>query len=233
MSGHLRVQSIFGPTIQGEGPVIGRRTVFVRLGGCDYRCSWCDTPYAVLPKYRRTWKPTTVEAILASCLSLAGKPGLITLSGGNPANQDLQHLLAQGHADGWDFSMETQGSVARRWFAALDHLILSPKPPSSGMKTDWDALARCVEYGPAERTYFKVVVADEGDLEYAREVERRFLPSPIYLQALNPNPSGDNPIPDHLGRMRWLMERVAEEGWDDAVVLPQMHVLAWGNAADV
>jgi hypothetical protein len=39
-------------TIQGEGPVIGRPTVFVRTGGCDYRCTRCDTPYAVLPEYR-------------------------------------------------------------------------------------------------------------------------------------------------------------------------------------
>ena len=40
---------MFGPTVQGEGPYAGRVCHFLRLGGCDYRCSWCDTPYAVDP----------------------------------------------------------------------------------------------------------------------------------------------------------------------------------------
>ena len=49
----VRVSEIFGPTVQGEGPLIGKPTVFVRTGGCDYRCNWCDTLYAVLPKHSK------------------------------------------------------------------------------------------------------------------------------------------------------------------------------------
>ena len=45
----MRVVEVFGPTVQGEGPYAGRVCHFLRLGGCDYRCSWCDTPYAVDP----------------------------------------------------------------------------------------------------------------------------------------------------------------------------------------
>jgi 7-carboxy-7-deazaguanine synthase len=59
MKERIRISEIFGPTIQGEGPLIGRPTVFVRTGGCDYRCSWCDTLYAVLPEYRDEWKLMT------------------------------------------------------------------------------------------------------------------------------------------------------------------------------
>ena len=55
MTKRIRISEIFGPTIQGEGPLIGRPTVFVRTGGCDYRCAWCDTLYAVLPEYRDDW----------------------------------------------------------------------------------------------------------------------------------------------------------------------------------
>src|SRR6202046_1496627 len=51
----IRISEIFGPTVQGEGPLIGRPTVFVRTAGCDYRCAWCDTLYAVLPAYHRQW----------------------------------------------------------------------------------------------------------------------------------------------------------------------------------
>src|SRR5947209_8352955 len=43
------VIEIFGPTIQGEGAEAGLATHFLRVGGCDYRCSWCDTMYAVDP----------------------------------------------------------------------------------------------------------------------------------------------------------------------------------------
>ena len=41
----LVVSEIFGPTIQGEGQYAGQLVAFIRLGGCNLACSWCDTPY--------------------------------------------------------------------------------------------------------------------------------------------------------------------------------------------
>ena len=61
----IRISEIFGPTVQGEGALIGKPTVFVRTGGCDFRCSWCDTLHAVLPAHRHDWSPMTPEEILA------------------------------------------------------------------------------------------------------------------------------------------------------------------------
>src|SRR5262249_776223 len=58
----IRVSEIFGPTIQGEGVLIGLPTVFVRSGGCDYRCSWCDSMHAVDTRFRADWRPMSVEA---------------------------------------------------------------------------------------------------------------------------------------------------------------------------
>lgn len=43
MAKAIPVLEIFGPTIQGEGMVIGQKTMFVRTAGCDYSCSWCDS----------------------------------------------------------------------------------------------------------------------------------------------------------------------------------------------
>ena len=40
------VSEVFGPTLQGEGPHAGRPCHFIRLGGCNLSCSWCDTPYS-------------------------------------------------------------------------------------------------------------------------------------------------------------------------------------------
>ena len=41
----IPVIEIFGPTIQGEGMVVGQKTMFVRTAGCDYSCSWCDSSF--------------------------------------------------------------------------------------------------------------------------------------------------------------------------------------------
>src|SRR5689334_14548897 len=89
----ILISEIFGPTIQGEGALIGKPTVFVRTGSCDYRCSWCDTLYAVLPEYKSDWRSMTTEEIFAEVQCLSGhKPILVTLSGGNPAIQPLGDL---------------------------------------------------------------------------------------------------------------------------------------------
>jgi 7-carboxy-7-deazaguanine synthase len=124
----LRISEIFGPTVQGEGALIGKPTVFVRTGGCDFRCSWCDTLHAVLPAYRHDWTPMTPEEILARVGELTGGvPVLITLSGGNPAIQPIGRLIALGKERNHRFAMETQGSVADVCFAELDWLVLSPQ----------------------------------------------------------------------------------------------------------
>ena len=134
----LRIAEIFGPTIQGEGAVIGVPTVFVRAGGCDYRCSWCDSLHAVDSKYRHDWTRMSAQDIVAKVEQLSGgEPLTISLSGGNPAIQDFSSLISLGKDRGYGFAMETQGSVAQDWFRELSMLILSPKPPSSGETVDW------------------------------------------------------------------------------------------------
>ncbi len=84
VSGTISVSEIFGPTVQGEGAVIGKPTVFVRTGGCDYRCSWCDSKFAVLPEFRTTWRRMFPEDVLSEIKKLSSRPILVTLSGGNP-----------------------------------------------------------------------------------------------------------------------------------------------------
>jgi 7-carboxy-7-deazaguanine synthase len=243
MSQRIRISEIFGPTIQGEGPLIGRPTVFVRTAGCDYRCSWCDTLYAVLPEYRDEWSAMTASEILTRVNGLVGnQPVLISLSGGNPALQPLDDLISLAHQSGHSLAMETQGSLAQPWFAKLDWLILSPKPPSSGMETDWAALDGCVETaGPGTHCILKIVVFDEADYAYGRGVASRYPDIKIYVQVGNPAPlhaikkvmpeAAD--IDDLMERFRWLAGRIVADRWFDATVLPQLHVLAWGNKRGV
>src|SRR5262249_11749352 len=149
---------------QGEGPLIGRPTVFVRTGGCDFRCRWCDTSYAVLPEHRSEWTPMQPAEILSCVDTLAGhQPVLITLSGGNPALQPLGPFVKLARARGHTFAMETQGSLDQPWFAELDWLVLSPKPPSSEMTVDWQAVKACVAAaGESTQCALKIVVFDDA-----------------------------------------------------------------------
>ncbi len=239
--GKISISEIFGPTVQGEGAVIGKPTVFVRTGGCDYRCSWCDSKFAVLPEYRNTWKRMAPEEIFTEIRQLSPRPILVTLSGGNPALQPLGLLIKIGKREGYSFTIETQGTLARDWFGELDHLTLSPKPPSSGMETDWEKLARCVAAGGSEtETVIKVVVFDDRDYAYAKDVGRRFPEVPMYLQVGNDAPPGPAPsdetepnIGKLMERYEWLVGKVIADGWNEATVLPQLHTLVWGNKRGV
>lgn len=226
----MRVAEIFGPTIQGEGTQIGTPTLFVRFGGCDFRCVWCDTLYAVLPAHKATWHPMEASAIVDALRACAPPPYLVTLSGGNPALYDLTDLLACGHAAGYTFALETQGSKSPAWLAHLDALTLSPKPPSSGMIFDADALQSCLNTFGGRATV-KIVVFDEVDFEFARQVFSHCTRVDKVVQVGNPEVREDATLARHalLDAYGALCARVLREGWHDVRVLPQLHTLTWGN----
>lgn len=237
----IAISEIFGPTIQGEGALIGVPTVFVRTGGCDFRCSWCDTLYAVEPRFRADWQPMAASAILAEVNRLSGgRPILVTLSGGNPALQPLAELLRLGHELGHTFAMETQGSKAQAWFGMLDHLTLSPKPPSSGMAFNRERFEACLAAaGAGTQLSLKLVIADEADYRWARALADDYPQLPLYLQPCNPapatpeQPERETDLQDLNARLRWLVDRVTGDRWYRARVLPQLHVLIWNNERGV
>ncbi|EKD39069.1 MAG: hypothetical protein ACD_75C00518G0005, partial [uncultured bacterium] len=212
---------------------------FVRTGGCDYRCTWCDTPHAVKSTFRSEWRAMSAEEILAMVRTLAGpEPLLISLSGGNPALQPLGELLALGKAAGYAFAMETQGSVVKEWFAGLDILTLSPKPPSSGMTADRQQLQACLDGAAMASVSLKFVIADETDYFFARQVAAWFPQLPVYLQPCNPLSAEDldrEPvdIEKNCAQLRWIIGRVVADAWYSVRVLPQLHVLLWGNKRGV
>ena len=237
----ISISEIFGPTIQGEGALIGRPTVFVRTGGCDFRCDFCDTLYAVLPQHKSDWMKMEAPAILAEIERLSGgAPITVTLSGGNPALQPLGELLKIGRARGHRFALETQASRAPDWLGELDYLVLSPKPPSSKMEFSEAALARCLEVANGSATCqtqisIKVVVFDEADFQFARRVNQLHPDVPFYLSVGNDSvmtgAQADNAALTR--QLEWLLERCAQEKWFDVTLTPQLHVLLWGNKRGV
>ena len=237
----IAVSEIFGPTIQGEGALIGVPTVFVRTGGCDFRCSWCDTLYAVEPRFRADWQSLSAEAILARVNQLSGdQPILVTLSGGNPALQPLDQLLHLGHQQGHRFAMETQGSRAQVWFEQLDHLTLSPKPPSSGMPFRRKRFEACLAAAGANtQVSLKLVIADEPDYQWARTLAEAYPQLPLYLQPCNTapatpeQPERETDLAALNAQLRWLVERITADRWYRPRLLPQLHVLIWNNERGV
>ena len=235
----IKISEIFGPTIQGEGALIGQPTVFVRTGGCDYRCLWCDTMHAVASKFRADWTPMTYQDIFARVRELSGDtPLMVSLSGGNPAIQNLKPLIDLGHGQGYRFMLETQGSVVQDWFADLDVLTLSPKPPSSEMETDWDNLDECVQAALAKNDVqieivFKIVIFDEDDFSYFNKCLSKYSQFKFFVQPGNHQVDGDADQDALMARMRWLVERVNAEKLYQVSVLPQLHVMLWGNEKGV
>lgn len=173
--------------------------------------------------------------ILTEIKALSGNtPLMVSLSGGNPAIQPLGDLITMGQSDGYQFALETQGSIAQGWFNDLDVLTLSPKPPSSGEDTDWDKLTQCIHTaGDQTKISLKIVVFDEADYIYARTVSDKHPDLPIYLQPGNHQTDGTADMDGLYTRLRWLADRVAHDQWFTARVLPQLHVMMWGNERGV
>lgn len=230
----IYISEIFGPTIQGEGQLIGKPTVFVRVGGCDYRCSWCDSQYAVKSQYRETWSQMSQPAIFEEIKKLTdGQPILVTLSGGNPAIYDFDELIRIGNAEGFTFAMETQGSIVKPYFKQLDYLTVSPKPPSAHVIPDpiqlRDTLA--AHHSP----HLKIVIANEADYRFAKRIHAKYPDIPMTLQPCNLNHTPDSTANLEAldNQLKWLIERTQQDHWYQVTLLPQLHVMLWNNERGV
>ncbi|MFM9276495.1 7-carboxy-7-deazaguanine synthase QueE [Paenibacillus jiagnxiensis] len=239
----IPVLEIFGPTVQGEGMVIGRKTMFVRTAGCDYRCSWCDSAFTWDGSAKDQIRRLSAEDIWQELQDLGGSRfSHVTISGGNPALlPQLAALVELLRGQGITTAVETQGSRWQDWLLDIDEVTISPKPPSSGMNTDWDVLDEMVHrLSVRPHPYavsLKVVIFDETDLEYARSVHERYPDQELYLQTGNPDVHSldtEGQAASLLVRYEWLINRVMEDDkLNDVRVLPQLHTLVWGNKRGV
>jgi 7-carboxy-7-deazaguanine synthase len=239
----LPILEIFGPTIQGEGMVVGMKTMFVRTAGCDYSCSWCDSAFTWDGSARDDIRQMTAEEIWTELKALGGNNfSFVTISGGNPALlRNLDSLIDLLKEKQITIGIETQGSRWQDWFLKIDELTISPKPPSSTMETNFEILDSIFinldENQFENNVSLKVVIFDEADLEYARMVHKRYEGIPFYLQVGNDDiTNGNNQELIHklLNKYEWLVNRVVEDSQlNNVKVLPQLHALLWGNKRGV
>lgn len=239
----MPVMEIFGPTIQGEGMVVGQKTMFVRTAGCDYSCSWCDSSFTWDGSGKNDINMMTAEEIWAELKKLGGSRfSFVTISGGNPALlKNLDSLIAVLKENKIKIGLETQGSRWQDWFLEIDELTISPKPPSSKMETDFSVLDSIVKRlegnDPGKNVSLKVVIFDEADYEYAKGVHLRYPNIPFFLQVGNDDlTTTDNQelVSRLLCKYEWLIDKVMDdEEFTDVKVLPQLHTYLWGNKRGV
>lgn len=234
----IPVLEVFGPTIQGEGRVIGRKTMFVRTAGCDYRCSWCDSAFTWDGSAKEDIQLMSAEEIYNKLREIGGDNfNHVTISGGNPALikgiQDLVDLFEEHHIQ---TALETQGSKFQPWMTQIDDLTISPKPPSSNMKPNLDILDSVIEQCVPESLNLKVVIFDEDDFEFAKMIHHCYPTIPFYLQVGNPylDDDVDNHTAKLLQRYEQLVDRVmTSSDMNNVYVLPQLHTLLWSNMKGV
>src|SRR3954470_13790708 len=109
----MRISEIFY-SIQGEGKLAGVPSVFVRVSGCNLRCTWCDTPYASWDAATETARDLTPLQVAMEVERLAGpaKSPYVVLTGGEPMMmKDTPELLQHLKQLGKHITVETAGTV--------------------------------------------------------------------------------------------------------------------------
>jgi organic radical activating enzyme len=152
-------------TIQGEGYHQGKAAYFIRLGGCDVGCVWCDV--------KESWEASkhplqTIDEIVAGASAWPGRLAVIT--GGEPLMHNLDELTNALHAAGFQTNIETSGAwpVSGSW----DWICLSPKKFKAPLP----------EILPLANE-LKVVVYNKSDFDWAEKYAALVSPScKLYLQ---------------------------------------------------
>jgi len=174
----LTVNEIF-KSIQGESTYAGKPCIFIRLTGCNLRCSWCDTEYAFFEG-----KSLSVEDILAAIKPMGVR--LVEITGGEPLLQDeVYDLMDTLLAKQYQVLLETSGSLSLERVPPQVVKVVDFKCPGSGeeARNRWDNLDRL---NPQDEVKF--VLKDRTDYEWSRDIlskhgldrKAQVLFSPVY-----------------------------------------------------
>lgn len=166
----LEVQHIF-LTVQGEGPFAGTPAVFVRLGGCNLACNFCDTEF-------ESFESLSLTAILARVDALADGARLIVVTGGEPLRQPIIPLCESLLSAGYAVQIETNGTLYRELPEAVS-IVCSPKSVNGRYVPVRDDLLRrasALKFILSERQEAYNTVADVGQSVYG---------TPVYVQPMD------------------------------------------------
>lgn len=250
LSGKVRsllVSRIYGPVWQGEGRQRGRLACFVRTGGCNLSCSWCDTPYAVffderkakLHQSGRMYDPQVEltryppQQIVEGLCEMMPKGGLVVITGGEPLLQidALYGLVDQlDQFPAFHIAFETAGTISPGKLAIRDYYgdfqwNVSPKLENSGNPLERRYRPEVLHQFQALNADFKFVVSSEGDFhEIDRIVEEINIP-PRNVWIMPEGETGDK----LLQTVRSLEDSILHRGWNMTL---RDHILLYGSEED-
>ena len=216
-------------SVQGEGTRAGLPCIFVRLTGCNLRCTWCDTAYAF-----HGGTKTSVEEVLARVDQFAGRPAagsaanaavpLVELTGGEPLlQQEVIPLAKELLAAGYTVMIETSGE---RFIGVLPReviKIVDVKCPDSGEADTFNAR----NLGELDaKDEVKFVISTRRDYEFARDFTAQHGLSKKVKQVLF-SPVFEGPAGEWPGlEARTLVEWILADGLPVRLGL-QLHKFVW------
>lgn len=239
----IPVAEIFGPTIQGEGPNTGIKTLFVRVAGCDFKCSWCDSKFAwKIDKDTKRYEPEELaKELVQRCRDTYTSH--VILTGGNPCLYSFDEVIDILHNNKITVDVETQGSKFPEWMSKLDLVVISPKAPSSGMEDVYYKISKWLDREDVNnRIAIKIPVFNNDDIEFAEKYYELCeyyktdygMNIDLYINVGNTNTSESGDISSRvLNDYKHLIERVMESKMKRVFVMPQLHTLVWGNKQGV
>ncbi|GAB3342351.1 7-carboxy-7-deazaguanine synthase QueE [Marivirga atlantica] len=138
-------------TIQGEGAYSGKAAYFIRLGGCDVGCVWCDVKDSWDAD---KWPLRSVQEIVDEAGNYQSK--LVVVTGGEPFMYNLDGLTSELKAKGFHINVETSG--AHPFSGTVDWVCLSPKKFKAPM-SEWYEMA----------DELKIIIFNESDFKWAEQ----------------------------------------------------------------
>lgn len=249
----IPINNISEPTIQGEGSNVGRKTVFVRVQGCDYRCPWCDS----METWGKSGTFKKTSELSQDVLQLLKKYGIdnIVLTGGNPCLYDFGKFIDVFTGHHISVAIETQGSIIPYWLSKCKLVTFSPKPPSFENKDVLNNIINFIEFVSVNETNceaidIKIPIINEEDIIFAKKYlavtkmanrmlkqkqEKNLKHLRLYLSVGNTNINSSEPIRDDIleAYEKLIDEVVHDKELDSVYVLPQLHTLVWGNKKGV
>lgn len=236
----IPVAEIFGPTIQGEGPNTGLKSLFVRVVGCDFKCKWCDSKFA-WQRDDNTQYFTDLDLaseLIDRCLITNTRH--IILTGGNPCLYNFSKVIDILHEQEITVDIETQGSILPKWITKLDLVVISPKAPSSKQPDVWETVYQWLLENKNINVAIKIPVFNEEDFEFAQKYYK-LIESPdnfknlkLYINVGNTNTKEEGDISERvLHDYQKLIDKICNSSMKKVYILPQIHTLVWGNRQGV
>lgn len=213
----LLVTEIFH-SLQGETSMAGIPFAFVRLTGCNLRCTYCDSTYAFKGGQRMR-----ISEIMDVIRPYGVKHVLLT--GGEPLLQrqtpELSRTLAEA---GYQVSVETHGEVSIAPVAESARIIMDVKTPSSGMCRQ--GFRKNIPLLKA-KDEVKFVIASREDYLWAKEILRE-IPFPVNEILFSPVMRTQGAPGNYPGvEPQWLAERILEDRLPVRMQI-QLHKILWG-----